>query len=33
MSDVSSKHYDRWDYMPEKRDGLEKWCDHLVNIL
>jgi hypothetical protein len=23
--DVSSKSYDRWTYMPEKRAGMEKW--------
>lgn len=25
LQDVSSKHYDRWHYMPEKRDGMVKW--------
>lgn len=29
MNDVSSKHYDRWDYMPEKQEALEKWCHYL----
>ncbi len=29
LNDVSSKHYDRWDYMPEKQEALEKWCNHL----
>jgi len=33
MNDVSSKHYDRWDYLPEKREALEKWCYHLENHL
>lgn len=25
LQDVSSKSYDRWTYMPEKRDAMEKW--------
>lgn len=25
IGDVSSKHYDRYDYLPEKRAALEKW--------
>lgn len=25
MSDVSSKHYDRYSYLPEKREALRKW--------
>ena len=25
LQDVSSKSYDRWTYMPEKRAGMEKW--------
>ena len=25
LQDVSSKHYDRWQYMPEKRKGMKKW--------
>ena len=25
LQDVSSKSYDRWNYMPEKRAGMEKW--------
>ncbi len=29
LNDVSSKHYDRWDYMPEKREALEKWTHYL----
>jgi integrase len=32
--DVSSVHYDRYDYLREKREALEKWCDWLSqNIL
>jgi integrase len=26
LTDVSAKHYDRWDYMPEKREALLKWA-------
>jgi integrase len=25
LQDVSSKSYDRWNYMPEKRAGMKKW--------
>ena len=25
LQDVSSKHYDRWNYMVEKRSGMAKW--------
>jgi hypothetical protein len=25
LQDVSSKHYDRWNYMVEKRAGVAKW--------
>ncbi|QJR81694.1 integrase family protein [Alteromonas pelagimontana] len=25
FGDTSSKHYDRWEYLPEKRAALEKW--------
>lgn len=25
LQDVSSKNYDRWNYMPEKRAGMAKW--------
>ncbi|MDT5145029.1 MAG: hypothetical protein QOI79_4396 [Mycobacterium sp.] len=25
LQDVSSKAYDRWNYMPEKRAGMKKW--------
>lgn len=25
FADFSSKHYDRWEYLHEKRDALEKW--------
>ena len=33
ISDVSSKHYDRWDYLPEKRQVLETWGDQLTDLL
>ena len=32
LQDVSSKHYDRWHYMPEKRAGMAKW-DKFVRAL
>lgn len=25
LQDVSSNHYDRWNYMAEKRAGMAKW--------
>jgi len=33
MNDVASKHYDRYDYLKEKREGLEKWERELKNII
>jgi hypothetical protein len=32
LHDVSSKSYDRWSYMPEKRIGMAKW-DTFVRAL
>lgn len=32
LQDVSSKSYDRWNYMPEKRAGMKKW-DKFVRAL
>jgi integrase len=32
LQDVSSKSYDRWSYMPEKRAGMKKW-DRFVTAL
>lgn len=32
LQDVSSKNYDRWNYMPEKRAGMTKW-DMFVRAL
>lgn len=31
--DVSSKHYDRWDYLPEKRTAMDVWSKYLDRIL
>jgi len=33
LSDVSSKHYDRYDYLVEKRTALEAWGDRLDHII
>ncbi len=30
LNDVSSKHYDRYDYLIEKRKVMEIWCDNLT---
>lgn len=30
LTDVSSRHYDRWDYLPEKREALAKWEQALI---
>lgn len=32
IRDISSKHYDRWDYMREKREAMETW-DGFVRAL
>jgi integrase len=32
LQDVSSKNYDRWSYMPEKRAGMARW-DRFVRAL
>ncbi|HCG5934218.1 TPA: integrase arm-type DNA-binding domain-containing protein [Vibrio parahaemolyticus] len=31
LNDVSSKHYDRYEYLPEKRIALESW-EHKLNL-
>ncbi|GAM61362.1 integrase [Vibrio ishigakensis] len=31
MNDVSSKHYDRYDYLAEKREAMKVWCDFLAD--
>lgn len=33
LQDVSSKSYDRWHYMPEKRAGMEKWDKFVTTLL
>jgi integrase len=33
LQDVSSKSYDRWNYMPEKRDGMQKWHEFVTALL
>jgi integrase len=33
LQDVSSKSYDRWHYMPEKRAGMEKWNAFVERLL
>jgi integrase len=33
LQDVSSKSYDRWSYMPEKRAAMEKWNEFVTALL
>jgi integrase len=33
LQDVSSKSYDRWNYMPEKRAGMKKWDTWVTRLL
>ena len=33
MTDVGSVHYDRWSYLPQKREGMELWTEALENRL
>lgn len=33
MTDVSSKHYDRYDYLPEKRQAMKVWNNYLELII
>lgn len=33
LHDVSSKNYDRWNYMPEKRVGMKKWDEFITALL
>lgn len=33
LQDVSSKSYDRWNYMPEKRAGMKKWDGWVTRLL
>jgi integrase len=32
LTDVSPKHYDRYDYLPEKRAAILKWENHLLEV-
>jgi integrase len=33
LQDVSSRNYDRWNYMPEKRDGMATWDAFVRELL
>jgi integrase len=33
LQDVSSKSYDRWNYMPEKREGMARWNAFVERLL
>jgi integrase len=33
MTDVGSRHYDRWSYLPEKREAMEEWSTWLAGIV
>jgi integrase len=33
MTDVGSVHYDRYDYLPEKREAMAKWAGGLAEIV
>jgi hypothetical protein len=33
MTDIGSVHYDRWSYLPQKREGMELWAEALENKL
>jgi integrase len=33
LNDVSARHYDRYDYLKEKRAALEAWDRHLMDTL
>lgn len=33
LHDISSRNYDRWDYMPEKRAGMERWDRFVRDLL
>jgi len=33
LQDISSKHYDRYDYLPEKKQAMNIWNDYLELIL
>ncbi len=33
LDDVSAKHYDYYEYLPEKREAMDKWDNHLKALL
>lgn len=33
LQDVSSKNYDRWSYLPEKRAAMAKWDRYVRGLL
>jgi hypothetical protein len=33
LQDISSKSYDRWNYMPEKRAAMKKWNSFVQAML
>lgn len=33
MQDIGSRHYDRWEYLPEKRAAMERWSLWLERVL
>ena len=33
MTDVGSVHYDRWSYLPEKREAMERWTEWLEKLV
>jgi len=33
LTDVSSRHYDRYDYLKEKREAILKWNHYLSHII
>jgi integrase len=33
FDDVGTRHYDRYDYLVEKRQAMERWCAYLGAIL
>ena len=33
LQDVSSKSYDRWNYMPEKREAMERWNAFVTTLI
>jgi integrase len=30
---VSARHYDRYDYLPERRAAMERWADYLDRVI